>query len=108
MLLCFFSAGQAEGIEVWNSRTSDDTNVASIDKFQPRLTSEERDVMFERWKDGVERSLGWAKKASSTATAASAMTLATNRMFASVAPSVFLFTSFLMWKIADWMEEPVQ
>ena len=81
--------------------------VSSIDKFQPRLTTEERDVKYERWKDAVERSFGWIKEPPVVVDdneAAIVMTFASSKMYASLAPAIFLWSSFLLWKLADWMD----
>ncbi len=81
--------------------------VSSIDKFQPRLTSEERDVRYERWKDAVERSFNWIKEPPVVVAdneAEIVMTLASSKMYASLSPAIFLWTSFLLWKLADWMD----
>jgi hypothetical protein len=103
-----FLAGQAEGIDVWETRPDSGHETSSIDKFQPRLTSEERDVKFERWKEAVQRSFGWIVEPISgdeSAATSTTTTVASSRIHASMGPTIFLWTSFLIWKFADWMEE---
>jgi len=95
-----FLAGQAEGIDLWEKRADpkwDKTHhVSSLDKFMPRLSDEERDVRFARWRDAVGRSLGWAK----TTEEVKSMT-PTDRIYASVPAAIFICSSFLLCKIAD-------
>jgi len=60
----YVSAGQAEGIDLWENRidkSSCQHHVSPLDKFLPISTQEEREIRFARWKDAVVRCLGWAK-----------------------------------------------
>ena len=60
----YVSAGQAEGIDLWENRidkSSCQHHVSPLDKFLPVSTPEEREIRFTRWQDAVGRCLGWAK-----------------------------------------------
>jgi glycerol kinase len=96
-----FSAGQADGIDIWENRhdsiqKSEKTHhVASLDKFLPRLSEEDRDLRFSRWKDAVGRSEGWVKSQDQIKATTKA-----NRIYASVPAAIFVFSSFILWRVA--------
>ena len=84
------------------------------DKFLPRLTEEERDLRFERWKLAVKKSLGWLgddalqdeddeDEDGSFNVRRATVTRATKRLYASIPGTVFAFTSFLMWMLSERM-----
>ncbi|XP_011640320.1 glycerol kinase-like [Pogonomyrmex barbatus] len=50
------AAGSAEGIKKWDVKS--DAAVPS-DIFLPSITENERDILYSRWKMGIDRSLGW-------------------------------------------------
>lgn len=50
------AAGSAEGIRKWDVKT--DAAVPS-DIFLPSISENERDILYSKWKMGIERSLGW-------------------------------------------------
>ena len=95
----FFSACQAEGIDLWDQRMSDKSAsqqpASSLDKFLPRLSEDERNMNFIRWKDAVHRSFGWSKSKNTIRS----MT-PSDRIYASVPGAVFVCSSFLLCKIA--------
>ena len=68
---------------------------SSLDKFLPRLSEDERNMNFIRWKDAVHRSFGWSKSKNTIRS----MT-PSDRIYASVPGAVFVCSSFLLCKIA--------
>ncbi len=104
----FIAASQAEGIlDTWDSK--DDSiqrgqirhHVSSLDKFLPRLSDEERDKLYERWKMAVERSKGWA----GTSTSARTITTPSEKIYASIPAAIFIGSAFLLQKLADFMRK---
>ena len=83
-------AGCSRGIGAWDVHTSHNL---TLDRFLPRLTPNERDVKFERWKEAVDRSMNWGVKPKP-------VTSDEQRLRASIPAAVFAFTSFIIWKIA--------
>jgi len=110
-------AGCANGVKVWDIRASIHS---SMDKFLPRLTADERDVLYERWQKAVEVSIFWGDGSSQASpedadggcnfTQIDGLRVATrrslsstdkdHRLRASLPFTLFAFTSFLIWKIA--------
>ena len=68
---------------------------SSLDKFFPRLSENERNMNFTRWKDAVHRSFGWSKSKN----VIRSMTHS-ERIYASVPGAVLITSSFLLCKIA--------
>ncbi|KAJ1526179.1 hypothetical protein ONE63_009338 [Megalurothrips usitatus] len=50
------AAGVAEGVDVWDL---DSTVDVPCDIFYPRMNDNEREILHQKWKKAVERSLGW-------------------------------------------------
>ncbi|CAG2060996.1 unnamed protein product [Timema podura] len=50
------AAGSAAGIEVWNM---DSIKPVPCDSFKPRISEDERDQRYSKWKMAVERSFNW-------------------------------------------------
>ncbi len=88
------AAGSAERIAVWDT---ENVGESSKDTFMPRLTEDEREIRFERWKDAVQRSLDWASSKDNAKTASTS----SSRLLRSVAPAIYFFTSFLIFKLAS-------
>jgi len=117
-------AGCANGVNVWDLRASIHS---SMDKFLPRLTAGERDVLFERWQKAVEVSIFWADGKASregqpssqeeedNLTQIKGLRLSTrrsqsttdkeHRLRASIPFTIFAFTSFLICKIAHFRSQ---
>ena len=98
----FAAAAQADGIELWDNRweLKSDRNhyVTALDKFLPRASLEERNKKFHRWKSAVSRSLNWAGASDEKRNS----TLLPDNIAASVPCAVFVFTTFLLCKLADY------
>ena len=97
-------AGMAKGINAWKTDGGVDL---TMDRFLPRLTDEERDVRYERWKNIQNNSFNWIDKWEKN-NELGQFTHDHNRQLtnherflrASVSPAIFFWTSFLVWKIA--------
>ncbi|XP_076234211.1 glycerol kinase 3 isoform X2 [Calliopsis andreniformis] len=50
------AAGSADGIRKWDVKTD---GAIPSDTFLPSITENERDMLYSRWKMGIDRSLGW-------------------------------------------------
>ena len=99
----YVSAGQAEGIDLWENRidkSSCQHHVSPLDKFLPVSTPEEREIRFTRWQDAVGRCLGWAKpkKVIKNMTAQ-------EQIYRSIPAAVFVCSTFLVCKIAACLSE---
>lgn len=96
-------AGLAKGVEAWNLRRSIDL---AMDRFNPRLTLNERDLRHEKWRNAVSRSMHWEDDFEGNPSKLkrdpqnSLLTKDQNLMRASVSPALFIFSSFVLWKIS--------
>ncbi|KAJ6667586.1 hypothetical protein lerEdw1_016707 [Lerista edwardsae] len=52
------AAGAAEGVGVWSLKPEDLTAV-TYERFEPRISSEERTRRYAKWKKAVQKSMGW-------------------------------------------------
>ena len=111
---------------MWDLKTFGDE--VTTDKFLPRLTEEERDLRFERWKLAVKKSLGWLREEDleeeeedceevereerQTRDSSSnqqqrvkahkpRVSRATKRLYASIPGTVFAFSSFVIWALSE-------
>ena len=94
----------AKGINAWKTDGGVDL---TMDRFLPRLTDEERDVRYERWKNIQNNSFNWIDKweknnelGQFTHNHNRQLTNHERFLRASVSPAIFFWTSFLVWKIA--------
>jgi glycerol kinase len=54
------AAGLAEGINAWHVEKGE-SSTGRMQKFTPKLPSDECDLRYSRWKDAVKRSMHWVK-----------------------------------------------
>lgn len=104
MFFSSFAAAQADGIDLWENRGVDAKTekthyVSSLDKFLPRSSIHERQVIFSRWKNAIGRSLGWANVEERTC-----LKNPTDYIYASVPAAVFVCSTFLMCKLAALLD----
>ncbi|XP_066475282.1 glycerol kinase [Tiliqua scincoides] len=52
------AAGAAEGVGVW-SLNPEDLTAVTYERFEPRISSEERARRYDKWKKAVQKSMGW-------------------------------------------------
>lgn len=106
---CFvfmISASQAEGIDLWENRMEAKIErtpyVSSLDKFLPRSTVAERNQKFNRWKEAILRTLGWAN-----VDECRRIKSHSDYVYGSVPGAVFICSSFLLCKIAAFLQPKV-
>ena len=102
---CFITAGSAKGIDIWDPAACNDI---TSDKFLPRITDEERDIAYDKWKIAVEKSLGWCTNGEEDCRNGLEKTVMSEKSFklyGSVAPALFAFSTFIMIKIASWLHD---
>ena len=94
---------------MWNL---DNLKTVTLEEFRPSITEDERDVRYERWSQALKRSFEWnsSKKgegiSSENVSSASANfeTERNRRLYASIPAAVYLFSSFLLCKLADSLQ----
>lgn len=59
------AAGVAEGIDVWNLDSEELLDI-STDVFPPRMSANERNTHYMKWKNAVQRSMHWDTKTDET------------------------------------------
>ncbi|XP_032667274.1 glycerol kinase isoform X1 [Odontomachus brunneus] len=90
------AAGSAEGIRKWDMKI--DATVPS-DIFLPSITENERDMLYSRWKVGIERSLGWETTPETDGTS---VINDTNNIHRVTAPGVFVIGTIILLIVAKF------
>ncbi|XP_046400391.1 glycerol kinase-like [Ischnura elegans] len=83
------AAGSAEGINVWSIEDFKKHQGSASEMFVPAISTDERDVRYNKWKMAVERSLGWAAPKKSPK-----MTDERYRLLASIPFSLYFISTF--------------
>jgi hypothetical protein len=94
----------AKGVDIWKAEGTIDL---TMDRFLPRLTDSQRDIRYERWKVAQQNSFNWTDTQTVSPSFASSVpyynyNLTNHERFlrASVSPAIFLWSSFLLWKVS--------
>ena len=94
----------AKGIDVWKAEGTVDL---TMDKFLPRLTDNQRDIRYERWKCAQNKAFIWTDSRNANPCYIQPVpyynyNLTNHERFlrASVSPAIFFWTSFLLWKFS--------
>ena len=102
-IISYFSAGMAKGVDAWRAEGTIDL---TMDRFLPRLTDSQRDIRYERWKFAQKNAFKWTDTQTVSPSFASSLPYNYNLtnherlLRASVTPAIFLWTSFLLWKVS--------
>merc|ERR1712228_647513 len=97
-------AGMAKGIDTWKTEGTVDL---TMDKFLPRLTDDQRDIRYERWKCAQNKAYARTDSRDANPWYIQPVphynyNLTNHERFlrASVSPAIFFWTSFLLWKFS--------
>ena len=59
------AAGRAKGVECWNATTTeegrDNKGSDCYKSFKPNITEAQREKLYSKWKEAVQRSFAWKK-----------------------------------------------
>ncbi|XP_077288064.1 glycerol kinase 3-like [Arctopsyche grandis] len=92
------AAGSASGVDVWPRASLPPPS----DTFNPTTNEDERDVMYNRWKAAVDRSLGWAtEKIPLYDKNVNESDIKERKLYASIPSGLFLISSYLLLLLAD-------
>ncbi|XP_076338426.1 glycerol kinase 3-like isoform X1 [Tachypleus tridentatus] len=90
------AAGVADGVNVW-SLEPEDLSAIATDIFYPTVVEEEREERYQRWKEAVKRSMGWASVEIKT-------NGFRNRLLGSLPGGLYCFTSFALLLLANHLK----
>lgn len=91
------AAGAAKGIEVWDLKSAESSDV-TMEVFSPSIPDSVRELRYTMWKKAVKRSLNWEDENSKSKVFASPV-------LRSLPGGLFLFSSFALLVLAECLTE---